>query len=163
MVNPLLILPLLNASTLTTTTDGCYEQNRPGQTQRVSTTYTVCSQAINRMAAGRALDKPLNFGRTVKVGHTLPDQFVHKGFYGTCVVEIDMKDGEQDTMTWRDILVSASTLRDLCVATPPHLGGEGKAGPRQLLDVVMYGLSQEVDLALPVGSSGLVQGRDFDA
>lgn len=155
MVNPLLILPLLNTSTLTTTTiDGCYEQNPPGQPQLVTTTYTVCSQAINRIAAGRALDTPLAFGRTVKVGHRLPDEFVQKGFYGTCVIKIDMKSGEQDILTWRDIIVSASNLRDLCVATPPHLGGEGKAGPGQLLDVIMYGVDKEVSLALPVRSSG---------
>lgn len=76
---------------------------------------------------------------------------------------IDMKDGEEDTLTWRDIIVSASNLRDLCVATPPHLGGEGKAGPRHLLDVTMYGLSTDKELPLPLGSSGIVQGRVFDA
>lgn len=74
-----------------------------------------------------------------------------------------MKDGEEDTLTWRDIVVSASNLRDLCVAKPPHLGGEGKAGPGQLLDVMMYGLNREVELPLPVGSSALSQGRGFDA
>lgn len=162
MVNPLLILPLLNTSTLSTTKDGCYEQNPPGQTQRVTTTYTVCSQAINHMAAGRALDVPLAFGRAVKVGHKLPDQFIQKGFYGTCVIKIDKEDGE-DTLTWRDIIVSASNLRDLCVATPPHLGGKGKAGPNQLLDVIMYGLNKEAELASPVGSSGLIQAHAFDS
>ncbi|KAF6219075.1 hypothetical protein HO133_005619 [Letharia lupina] len=163
MVNPLLILPLLNASTLTNNIDGCYEQKPPGQTQLVSTTFTVCSQAINRITAGRTLDTPLAFGRTVKVGHKVPDWFVQKGFYGTCVIKIDTQDNEQDTLTWRDIVVSASNLRDLCVAAPPHLGGEGKAGPKQLLGVMIYGLSKDVDLALPMGSSGLVQGRMFDA
>lgn len=74
-----------------------------------------------------------------------------------------MEDGEQDTMTWRDILISASNLRDLCVATPPHLGGQGKAGPRQLLDVTIYGLNKDADLLLPTDSSGLRQGRVFDA
>ena len=76
---------------------------------------------------------------------------------------IDMKDGEEDTLTWRDIVVSASNLRDLCVATPPHLGGEGKAGPRQLLDVRIYGLGTDVEVPLLLGSSGIVQGRVFDA
>lgn len=163
MVNPLLIVPLLNASTLKTTTDGCYEQNPPGQTQLVSTTFTVCNQAINRIAIGRALDTPLAFGRTVKVGQKLPDYFIHKGFYGACVVEIDMKTGEEDILTWREIFFSASILRDTCVSIPPHLGGERKAGPRQLLDIKMYGLDKEVDMASPIGSSGLVQGRVFEA
>lgn len=74
-----------------------------------------------------------------------------------------MEAGREDVLTWRDIVVSASHLRDLCVATPPHLGGEGKAGPRQLLDVTMYGLDKEGGLALPVGASGLVRGREVDA
>ena len=163
MVNPLLILPLLNASTVTTTRNGCYEQNPPGEAQLVSTTYAVCSQAINRITTGRALDEPLAFGRSVKVGHKVPDWFVQKGFYGTCVIRIDMKDGEEDTLTWRDIVVSASSLRDVCVAPPPHLGGEGKAGPNQLLEVMIYGLNKDFALASPAESSGLVRGRVFDA
>ena len=163
MVNPLFILSALNASTEKATRNGCYEQNPPGETQLVPTTFTVCSQAINHMSTSHALDEPLAFGRSVKVGHKVPDWFVHKGFYGSCVVEIDMKQGGEDTLTWRDIIVSASSLRDLCVAVPPHLGGEAKAGPRQLLDVMIYGLSKEIGLAVPGGSSGLVQGRTFDA
>ena len=164
MVNPLLIIPLLNASSLTAIgPDGCYQQNPPGDAQLVTTTYTVCSQAINSIATGRALNTPIAFGRTVKVGHKVPDFFVQKGFYGTCVIMIDMKAGEEDRLTWRDIIVSASNLRDLCVATPPHLGGEGKAGPRQLLDVTIYGRGTDVEVPLRLGSSGTVQGRVFDA
>lgn len=159
MVNPLLVLPLLNASGLTTTnSDGCYKQNPPGQPQLVSTTFLVCAQAINHIATGRALDTPIAFGRTVKVGHKVPDFFVQKGFYSTCVIRIDMKIGEEDNLTWRDVIVSASNLRDLCVATPPHLGGEGKAGPRQLLDVTMYGLGTDAEVPLPLGLTGIVQG-----
>ena len=163
MVNPLLLLPVLNASSIRTTgPDGCYLQNPPEQAQLVTTTFIVCSQAINRIATGRPLNTPVNFGRTVKVGHKLPDFFAQKGHYGTCVIMIDMKEGEEDTLTWRDIVVSASNLRDLCVAPPPHLGGEVKAGPRQLLDVSMYGLGTDVELPLPLGSSGINQGRVFD-
>ena len=162
MINPLFILSALNASIEKTNRNECYEQNPPGQAQFVPTTFTVCSQAINDMTTGRALDEPLVFGRSVKVGHKVPDWFVHKGFYGSCVIEIDMKHGEEDTLTWRDIIVRASFLRDLCVAPPPHLGGEAKAGPRQLLDVMIYGLSKETGLAVPGGSSGLVQGRTFE-
>lgn len=164
MVNPLLLLPVLNASSIRTTgPDGCYTQNPPGQTQLISTTYLVCSQAVNRIATGRALDTPVNFGRTVKVGHKVPDFFVQKGFYSTCVIMIDMKEGVEDTLTWRDVVVSASNLRDLCVATPPHLGGEGAAGPRQLLDVSIYGLGTDEELPLSLGSSRMNQGRVFDA
>ncbi len=145
MVNPLLLLPVLSASILNTTGNGCYEQNPPGQPQRVSTTYTVCTQAINRIAVHRALDEPIAFGRSVKVGHSLPDQFVQRGFYGSCVINIDMKDGQQDILTWRDILIGASDLRDECVAPPPHLGGEVKAGPRKLLEIKMYGLENKAE------------------
>ena len=143
MVNPLLLLPLLNASALMTIKDGCYEQNPATQPQLIPTTYIVCSQAIHHIALGRTLDTPVVFGRSVKVGHTVPDQFVHRGFYGSCVIKIDMIDGEQDTLTWRDIIDSASELRDTCVAPPPHLGGEGKAGPRKLLAVSVFGASNE--------------------
>lgn len=114
------------------------------------------------MTAGRALNTPVAFGRTVKVGFKLPAHFIQKGFYGACVIKIDLKDGE-DTLTWRDIVVGASVLRDVCVAPPPHLGGEGKAGPNQLLDVIMYGLSKDVELTLPVGSSELIEAHTFDS
>lgn len=66
-------------------------------------------------------------------------------------------------MTWRDIVVAASMLRDECVAPPPHLGGKGKAGPRQLMDVRMYGRDKDADVVLPVGSTRLVTSRAFDA
>ena len=164
MVNPLVLIPLLTAPILNATTNGCYSQNPPRQTQRPSTTYTVCTQAINRISTGRALDTPVVFGHSVKVGQSLPTEFVHKGYYGSCVIKIDMEDGEQDTMTWNDIVFSAGKLRDECVAAPPHLGGESKAGPRQLLDIKMYGLAKEKSyLAAPGISSGLVQGQPVDA
>lgn len=143
MVNPLLIVPLLNASALTTPQNGCYTQNPPGEPQRPDTTYTVCSQAINQMALGHALDTPVVFGRTVKVGHHLPDSFVQKGMFSSCVIDLDMEDGEEDTLTWREVIVHASNLRDYCVAIPPHLGGEDRVGRRQLLDVKVYGLSND--------------------
>lgn len=66
-------------------------------------------------------------------------------------------------MTWRDIVVAASILRDECVSLPPFLGGEGKAGPRQLMDVRMYGRNKEADVIVPVGSTRLVTSRAFDA
>ena len=115
------------------------------------------------MATGHALNTPVVFGRSVKIGHKLPDEYTQKGFYGTCVIRIDMRDGEQDTLTWREIIVGASNLRDQCVSVPPHLGGEGKAGPRQLLDVRIYGLNNEIDGASLGGSSTLIQSRTFDA
>ena len=109
------------------------------------------------MAIGHALNTPVAFGHSVKVGHKLPDYFIHKGLYGACVVRIDMDPDQQDTMTWRDIITSASDLRDQCVSVPPHLGGEGKAGPRQLLDVTIYGLSRDGDLDVPLGLTGVSQ------
>lgn len=163
MVNPLFLLPLLTASTLNTTANGCYEPAPPGQPEAVSTTYFVCTQAINTMTAHRILDAPVVFGHSVKVGHKLPDRFVHSGLYSSCIIDIDIADGRQDTMTWRDIVVAASMLRDECVAPPPHLGGEGKAGPGRLMSVRMYGRDKEGGVVLPVGSSRLVVGEAFDA
>ena len=55
-----------------------------------------------------------------------------------------MEDGQEDTLTWREIIVSASNLRDYCVAFNPHLGGEEKVGRRQLLNVRVYGMSNDV-------------------
>ena len=95
------------------------------------------------MTMGRALDAPVVFGRTVKIGHHLPDFFVQKGFFGSCVINLDMEDGEEDTLTWREIIVTASNLRDYCVALNPHLGGEEKVGRRRLLDVKVYGISND--------------------
>ena len=98
------------------------------------------------MTYGRALDTPLSFGRLVKVGHTLPDQYTQRGFFDTCVIQLDMRDGVQDSLTWRDIIISASELRDWCVALSPHLGGKGTAGPRRLLDVKVYGIANEREM-----------------
>lgn len=140
MINPLLILPLLNASTPTTAANGCYAQNPSGRPQRISTSFIICSQAINNIATGRSLDRPLVFGRSVKEGHKVPDEFVQRGHYSTCVIKINMQEGQQDTLTWRDVIISASNLRDDCVAVAPFLGGEAKAGPRQLLKVMIYGM-----------------------
>ena len=164
MVNPLVLLPLLTAPILNATTNGCYSQNPPGQTQRPTTTYSVCTQAIHRMSTGRHLDTPVVFGRAVKVGQLLPTEFFHRGFLGTCVIKIDMEDGERDTMTWNDVVVSAANLRDECVARPPYLGGESKVGPRQLLNIQMYGIDNEkIHMAAPGSSGGLVQGQSIDA
>ena len=55
-----------------------------------------------------------------------------------------MEDGQEDTLTWREIIVSASNLIHYCVALIPHLGGEEKVGRRQLLDVRVYGISNDV-------------------
>ena len=114
------------------------------------------------MTIGRSLNTPVTFGRAVKVGHKLPDEYAYEGYYGICVIKIDMKDGEEDTLTWRDIVVSASNLRDVCVSPPPHLGGEGKAGLRQLLDVQIYGLPRNDELSLPADPNGPTQGRALD-
>ena len=104
------------------------------------------------------------FGRSVKVGHTVPDQFVHRGFYGSCVIKIDMADGEQDTMTWRDIIVSASELRDTCVSPPPHLGGERKTGPKKLLEVAVFGIdNREVGLVGLGGKPVISKSNTLDA
>ena len=107
------------------------------------------------MAVGRSLDEPVAFGRTVKTGHTLPDQYAQQGLYNTCVIELDMEgDGAQDVLTWREIVIGASQLRDMCVAPPPHLGGDGKVGPRRLLEVRMYGRENE-----GMGQGNLDDGR----
>ena len=94
------------------------------------------------MALGRFLDRPVEFGRSVKVGHTVPDEYSATGRYSSCVVKIDMEDGESDIMTWREIIVRASYLTDLCVGAPPHLGGDARIGPRDLLDLKIYGVSK---------------------
>ena len=61
-----------------------------------------------------------------------------------------MADGQEDTLTWREIIVTASNLRDYCVAILPHLGGEEKVGRRQLLDVRVYGISNDASSDLAV-------------
>ena len=103
------------------------------------------------MTLGHALDTPTVFGRTVKVGQRLPEFFVQKGLYGSCVINLDIEDGREDTLTWREIIVSASNLRDYCVAINPHLGGEEKVGRRQLLNVQVYGISNDASMDSAVG------------
>ena len=159
MVNPLLLLPLLNASILHMTSNGCYEKTPPRDPPLVATSYIVCTQVINQMAVGRSLNAPITFGRTVKTGHTLPDQYVQRGQYSTCVIELDMQgDGAQDVLTWREIIIGASELRDECVAPPPFLGGVERVGRRRLLEVRMYGRLNE-----RVGQEDLDDGRSGTA
>ena len=159
MVNPLLLLPLLNASILHTSSNGCYQKIPPRDPPLLATSYILCTQVINRMAVGRSLNEPITFGRTVKTGHTLPDQYAQRGLYNTCVIELDMQgDGAQDVLTWREIIIAASELRDMCVAPPPHLGGVEKVGERRLLEVRMYGRANE-----RVGQGDLDDGRSGTA
>ena len=158
MVNPLLLLPLLNASILNTPSNGCYQKTPPRDPPLLATSYILCTQVINQMALGHSLNAPITFGRTVKTGHTLPDQYLQRGLYNTCVIELDMQgDGTQDVLTWREIIIGASDLRDMCVAPPPHLGGVEKVGRRRLLEVRMYGRANE-----GVVQGGLDDGRAVD-
>ena len=144
MVNPLLLLPLLNASTLHTPSNGCYMKPPPRDPPLLATSYIICTQVINKMATGRSLNEPITFGRTVKTGHTLPDQYVQRGMYSTCVIELDMQgDGAQDVLTWREIIIGASHLRDTCVVLPPYLGGDGRVGEKRLLEIRLYGRENE--------------------
>jgi hypothetical protein len=136
MVNPLLILPLLNSSLAAG--PFCWHQDPHSQPQRVTLDYRQCRAAITdlKISARQALRTPLTFGRSSDVGFEVPKTWDH----GKCHVTIDMTRSDvMETTTFATILEQAIDINLACVSKPPFLGGEVSVGDHHLIKLSIHG------------------------
>lgn len=136
MVNPLLILPVLNA-TLSATTN-CWNQNPHTEQQLAPLRYKQCREAINEISDDAAKEgrAPLTFGRDSHVGFEVPETWDYAG----CHVTIDMvRPDVMEATTFENILHKAIGLNWQCVNKAPFLGGEVYVGENHLIKVSIHG------------------------
>lgn len=79
--------------------------------------------------------------------------------FDTCALSIDMhSDTDEDTTTFRQIAVEAGTIMLACIAQPPHFGGTQYVGPRNVMNVSIFGIPNEAPSVLPLPTvKGLVR------
>ncbi len=136
MVNPLLILPLLNSS-LSASAE-CWHQNPRSEPQLIPLDYKQCREVIPEINAyiGKEERTPLTFGRSPGVGFEVPKTWD----YGSCHVTIDMvRPDVTETTTFATILIEAFGLNLACVLNPPSFGGKAFVGDHHLIEVSIHG------------------------
>lgn len=136
MVNPLLILPLLNSSLASG--PYCWHPDPHSQPQRARLDYRQCRAAITdlKISARREFRTPLTFGRSSGVGFEVPRTWDH----GNCHVTIDMTSSDvMETTTFATILKLAIDVNLACVSKPPFLGGEVSVGDHHLIKLSIHG------------------------
>ena len=114
---------------------GCYEQAPPHQPQLSRTNYIDCFNAEKKIAA---LDthRPMQFRRNQDSTFVLPNCFT----YRTCVILLDMVSADaEDTFYVGQIGSVAIDLARRCTAFRFALGGKGTVGPKNLMEVEVFG------------------------
>ena len=136
MVNPLLLLPLLNASR--TLQDGrCFGEPIPGVPGVGPPTYRNCVTAINYIPQFDKSHAPMRFGRKEDVGYQLPKHWIFRD----CAVKLDVRNEDDvDEATFYEIQRTARGLTELCVRFNwPHMGGITDIGLLGSLQVSIFG------------------------
>lgn len=136
MVNPLLILPLLNSSL--SASAHCWHQDPGSQPQLTQLDYKQCRGAIAKLklSVAKEVHTPLTFGRSSDVGFEVP----RKWDYADCHVTIDMvRPDVTETTTFATILAHAVDLNLACVNRPPFLGGEVSVGDHSWIQLSILG------------------------
>ena len=136
MINPLLLLPLLNASR--TLQEGrCFGQPPPGTPSVGRPTYQNCVSAIHYIPQFDKSHAPISFGRKVDVGYQVPKLWV----YRDCAVRLDVRNEDDvDEATFYNIQKTARAVTELCVRFRiPHMGGTTEVGLLGLLQVSIFG------------------------
>ena len=112
----------------------CFE---PGQTTSRPTASNKCNIALNRMVPNMKTGrKPIAFSRSDSEGLKVPMRWSS----GNCIVQVDvLKDGDTDISTLYHLAIQASYMNTLCVAQPPHLGGEMVLGMEKKLNLTVFG------------------------
>ena len=138
MVNPLLLAPLLNASSLLNASISapdrykCWPQNPPGEPQLTLLTYKVCREAVASIPMGEKSLAPVTFGRKPDAGFQVPQTWSR----GNCAIKIDVVAEEaEETTTFAAILKRGFDLTVDCVIKEPHLGGTSLIGKKKMLSV----------------------------
>ena len=102
------------------------------------TTFKACKAVIRWLGSHDKEEGPITFSRRSGVGYHVPDQWLS----GNCLVSIDMhSDDDEDTLSFREIVIEAYTIALACVISPPHLGGYGPVGPKRVMNVTVKGVN----------------------
>ena len=136
MVNPLLLLPLLNASR--TLQDGrCFGEPTPGVPGVGRPTYSNCVTAISYIPQFDKSHAPISFGRKADVGYQVPKYWI----YRDCSIKLDVRNEDDvDVATFAKIQLTARGVTELCVRFQyPHMGGSTDVGLLGLLHVSIFG------------------------
>ena len=136
MVNPLLLLPLLNASR-TLQGGRCFGEPTPGTPGVGRPTYHNCVTAINYIPQFDKSHAPISFARKADVGYQVPKHWIFRD----CAVKLDTQNEDDvDEATFYNIQKVARGLTELCVRFQwPHMGGTTDVGLLGSLHVSIFG------------------------
>ena len=136
MVNPLLLLPLLNTSR--TLQDGkCFGEPTSGTPGVCRPTYDNCVTAINYIPQFDKSHAPISFAREADKGYEVPKYWVFRD----CAVKLDVQNEDDvDEATFFNIKKTARGVTELCVRFRyPHMGGITDVGLLGSLHISVFG------------------------
>ena len=146
MVNPALLLPVLNTTLLAR--DFCWKQRPANETQLSPVIYKECREAVASIPLGEKALAPVSFGRSTDSGFQVPADWQ----YGRCIVQIDVvAPNVKETATFAAILKRAFDITKECVIYPPHLGGREVLGVNDGLKVWVFGVGTSMGYTLESG------------
>ncbi|KAL9597121.1 MAG: hypothetical protein Q9219_005343 [cf. Caloplaca sp. 3 TL-2023] len=133
-----LLLLVANACRAAPELVGCFDQIPPFPAP-IPTVFKHCHDTIKykMMLDSKLAMLPQHFSRTEGRGVTVPAYWQT----GQCLIKIDMHtETDEDTLRFFDISVQASMINIYCVARPPHWGGTSLVGPKEVMNVTLYGV-----------------------
>ena len=138
MVNPLVLLPLLNASR-TLQGGRCYKQTPAYMPEVVPPTYQNCISAIGYIPLFDKSHALISFGRSPAAGYQVPKRWIHRD----CVLRLDVtNEDDVDQATFYEIERTTRALTELCVKhRSPFLGGMTDVGLHGSLTISVFGFS----------------------
>ncbi|KAL8964855.1 MAG: hypothetical protein Q9197_006776 [Variospora fuerteventurae] len=132
---------------------GCFMYNPPGRPQPHPTIYKDCFDVIRDMVGHDKTHAPTLFSRKPDLGFKLPYSWKSR----SCLLRLDMhSDDDEDSVPFFKIAVEAGVVNAACVAHPPHLGGTLPVGPKQVMNVSIYGLEPIRRSRYPINVASLL-------
>ncbi|KAL9582473.1 MAG: hypothetical protein Q9212_003281 [Teloschistes hypoglaucus] len=97
-----------------------------------------CQSVIDWIGEGDKTHAPINFSRDKQRGFKVP----HNWQNDSCVVVIDVEDGQDAVMTMSEIAFAAAKIMAYCFGRRhlPDLGGRDNTGPNLGMMVILAGL-----------------------
>lgn len=145
IANPLLLLNSTRIESLVPNTPDpdwrCYPRNAPFPLDEIK--MADCRQLARDIANLDRSGKKWKYGPADVPGveKTLPATFSRR----TCITHIiDMESTRplSDSFTMRYLSQKLGRMADMCVEPPPHLGGEGKIGAKEVLAIIVVGVAE---------------------
>lgn len=114
---------------------GCFRQAPPDEPQLCRTNFIDCAHAVEKMSAHNT-QRLVIFRRNNDSKFILPSTFK----YRTCVLYLDMvSDDAVDYFSIQQVRDVAIDTARRCTAIRMALGGKGLAGPKNLMEVEVFG------------------------